>query len=242
MKQVHKVSLRRAINDAVQSFGMTTVSNIEHLLIEWSFEAMRKINSRFTWQRKECQLLVENHCTNVPGDFMGLLSLKFNNTFLESTLGDFRHFGTPPARNHSHGSILSAPVGQNWVSTSVSFWEGTGVKYELSDGKIWVESLASGYIDIAYLGLCLDEEGFPKINEGHVDAISHYLQYRLAQLEFNRKPSERGYAQRMGMAKERWQDLCGQAYGADEMPDRVEQRVIMGIWNNMLPMMNLRQL
>ena len=230
MKQIHKVSLRRSINDAVQSFGLTTVANLEHLLIEWSFEAMRKINSRFTWQRKECQLLVENHCTAIPADFMELLSIKYGTTFLESTLGDFRHFGTPPARGHDHGNLLGAN----------EFWGGAGVKYELSDATIWVESLKNGYIDIAYFGMCLDEEGFPKINEGHVDAISHYLQYRMAQLEYNRKPASRGYAQRMGAAKERWQDLCGQAYGSDEMLDKQEQRVITAIWNNMLPMMSLR--
>lgn len=234
-----KVSIRRAINDAQASMALNDISDIENLFVEWAFEGDRKINSSVTYEHKECNIDISDHCGKLPFDFFGLEGLMFNGQKMELATSHFRNFGNGIARAYNYSSLTDIPVDEAYVSWLMGYWPTLGIKYSIQNNSIYTQSIEEGQISISYLGLCLDEEGFPKIKDSHTDAVSHYLQYRYYQTQFNRFPEKRGYRERMMLAKERWHELCGQAYGEDEMPDRLEQEVIIAIWNNMLPLPNL---
>ena len=114
-------------------------------------------------------------------------------------------------------------------------YSATANKYSIENGYIYFNQMNETKVGLAYLGLDLDEEGWPLINHLHEDAVTHYLMYMYKARDF--------YAGKLpgNVYKEmqaRWFWLCGQARGDDEMPDENGLRALSNAWAQLLPLPN----
>ena len=231
-----KVSVMRAVDMARRKLELEQTGRLLSDFIEWAWEAELKIGSSLTFERKECNVSIVNGVGCLPWDVLYLLGIGHKDAWAEPSQADFQHFkqdvlitgGAPLVTNHQ--AIL--PV----VANLYSFASNTGLKFSISGNKIRMMHLENGEIAIAYMGLCLDEEGYPLVNDLHTDAISQYLVYMQTERDYLRARVPAHVYDRM---KQRWHELCGQAAAADDMPNPVEMRVLAAIWNNVLPLPSL---
>jgi hypothetical protein len=107
--------------------------------------------------------------------------------------------------------------------------------FSIDNGCINFNTLDGELIGIAYMGIDLDEEGWPLIYWEHEDAVTHYLQYMLISRRYwNGKVPQHVYRE----AKDRWTELCAQARGDDELPDADELEYLANMWNQLMPLPN----
>lgn len=106
-------------------------------------------------------------------------------------------------------------------------------KFSIDNGFVHFSGIKEGKIGIAYYGIKLDDEGWPMIFSGHVDAVTQYLmwQYDLAGARTGK--ISLGWLDR---TERRWYTLCAQARGDDEMPDPSEMIYLANQWNQLLPL------
>jgi hypothetical protein len=108
-------------------------------------------------------------------------------------------------------------------------------KFALQNGYIHFNAIKEGKIGISYYGIAVDEEGWPLIDEKHVDAVTQYLmwQYDIADWRENKRAA--GY---MRWVETRWYTLCAQARGNDEMPDQQEMKYLANQYMQLIPLPN----
>lgn len=107
--------------------------------------------------------------------------------------------------------------------------------YSIDNGCINFNALDGETLAIAYMGVELDEEGWPMIYHVHEDAVTHYLQYMLiSRRYYNGKIPQHVFANSEG----RWKELCDQARGDDEMPTPDELNYLANMWNQLMPLPN----
>ena len=83
-----------------------------------------------------------------------------------------------------------------------------------------------------YLAFELDEDGYPTIKEGHEDAISAYITWRLKHIDYiNGKIPQ--YLWRD--LKLEWDRLCAQARGQDNLPTPQEMEQMERMWVSLIP-------
>jgi len=87
-------------------------------------------------------------------------------------------------------------------------------------------------IGLSYMGIDLDEEGWPLISSLHEDAVTHYIMYMHKSSEYwAGKLPHHVYKELQG----RWVWLCGQARGDDEMPNSEELKYLSNMWMQLIP-------
>lgn len=106
-------------------------------------------------------------------------------------------------------------------------------KYSLDNGFAHFNAIEEGKVGIAYWGIRTDEEGWPMIYEGHVDAITQYLMWQWDLANFR---DGKVSGQYMQSVERRWYVLCAQARGDDEMPDTQEMLYLANQWCQLLPL------
>jgi hypothetical protein len=110
----------------------------------------------------------------------------------------------------------------------------TASVFSIVNGYIYVNSLEDGKkIGISYQGLETDADGWPLIAKSHELAVTQYLMYMYKAVEYyNGKLTQHVYKE----LETRWQWLCSQARGDDEMPDEKELQYLGNMWNQLLPL------
>ena len=107
--------------------------------------------------------------------------------------------------------------------------------YSIDNGCINFNALDGETLGIAYMGVELDEEGWPMIYHAHEDAVTHYLQYMMiSRRYYNGKVAQHVFVN----SERRWKDLCAQARGDDEMPTPDELNYLANMWNQLMPLPN----
>ena len=107
--------------------------------------------------------------------------------------------------------------------------------YSIDNGCINFNAFDGETLGIAYMGVELDEEGWPMIYHEHEDAVTHYLQYMLiSRRYYNGKVPQHVFVN----SERRWKDLCAQARGDDEMPTPDELNYLANMWNQLMPLPN----
>jgi len=107
--------------------------------------------------------------------------------------------------------------------------------YSIDNGCINFNAFDGEMLGIAYMGVELDEEGWPMIYHAHEDAVTHYLQYMMiSRRYYNGKVPQHVY----GNSQQRWQYLCAQTRGDDEMPTPDELNYLANMWNQLMPLPN----
>jgi len=105
--------------------------------------------------------------------------------------------------------------------------------FSIDNGCINFNAYDDEKIGISYMGIEVDEDGWPLISEIHEDAVTHYLMYMYKAREY--------YAGKLPnhVFKElqtRWFDLCGQARGDDELPNSEELKYLSNLWMQLVPL------
>jgi hypothetical protein len=107
--------------------------------------------------------------------------------------------------------------------------------FSIDNGCINFNALDGEELGLAYMGIELDEEGWPMIYFEHEDAVTHYLQYMLiSRRYYNGKVPQHVFVN----SERRWKELCAQARGDDEMPSGDELIYLANMWNQLVPLPN----
>jgi hypothetical protein len=203
-----KASVYSVAASVARNLGLRDTTNHIMNFIEWAFEAEMKIGSKDTFSEKTQTLKIYNKKAKLPCDFYKLIDLMIGGDYNQPTSSTFKT---------KEGHIDSTPS-----------------KYYLDDSYIHFSSASDGTeVDIAYLGVELDENGFPFIEQSHVDAVSAYIMWKHKAVEYyNQKLPQYIYKD----LENRWYWLCGQARGNDNMPSQHEMQKVASVWNTLIPL------
>lgn len=236
-----KVSLNRIIGNVVGNLRLKNVSGVLDDFARWAVEAENKIGSTNSYAHRECELTIKNKRACLPSDFIYLEGLKVGNTYLNVSYKQFRIFGNSD-KSKNLSDVLAENI--NTGVTAVMREDNTGLNFN-NGLKAMVFSITNGYINfnvlddtrvgISYMGLDLDEEGWPLIAQSHEDAVTHYLMYMYKAGEYYENKLPQHVFKEL---QQRWFWLCGQARGDDELPNEEELRYLGNMWNQMLPLPN----
>jgi hypothetical protein len=112
---------------------------------------------------------------------------------------------------------------------------GSSSKFTIENGFIYFNQMEKGKVGISYMGIMIDEQGWPMIAEDHADAVSAYLIYMWTKKRFIMGKIGQGNYQ---LLKQEWEWKCGQARGNDELPDQAEMRYLANQWMQLIPLPN----
>jgi hypothetical protein len=105
--------------------------------------------------------------------------------------------------------------------------------FAIDNGCINFNALDDTKIGISYMGIDLDEDGWPLISETHEDAVTAYIMFMHLSVGFySGKVAQYIHA----TAEKRWYDLCGQARGDDELPNAEEMKYLSNLWMQLVPL------
>lgn len=107
--------------------------------------------------------------------------------------------------------------------------------YKIENGCVWFNTYDDDRIGVSYMGVALDDEGWPLIDEVHERAVTAYLMYMYKGREFYAGKLQNYVFQEL---KVNWLRLCSQSRGDDELPDRMEMQYLSNMWNQLLPLPN----
>jgi hypothetical protein len=105
--------------------------------------------------------------------------------------------------------------------------------FSIDNGCINFNAYDDEKIGISYMGIELDENGWPMVAEIHEDAVTHYLMYMYKSIDFWNGKMNAGVYDRL---ERRWFDLCGQARGDDELPNSQEMIYLSNLWMQLVPL------
>lgn len=108
-------------------------------------------------------------------------------------------------------------------------------KFSIENGYIYFTQVEEGKVGIAYMGIMVDEQGWPMIAEDHADAVSAYLTYMYIKKRFIMGKVGGNVYQAM---KQEWEWKCGEARGDDELPNEAELRYLTNMWMQLVPLPN----
>jgi len=131
--------------------------------------------------------------------------------------------------NLASGSIAKLNTG---LFSNSNFNGVTESAFSIDNGCINFNALDDTRFGISYMGVELDEEGWPLIAESHEDAVTHYLMYMYKGIDFYNGKLDNYVFQEL---KNRWLDLCGQARGDDELPNAEEMKYLSNMWMQLIP-------
>lgn len=232
----NKVSVRRAIHMAARTLEIEQMGPIMSDFIEWVWEGELKIGSSVTFTRKECTIDIVNYKGCLPKDVMYILGIGKTGFQMERSTADFQMFSKNIVVNGGGYAMATQHSARQFIDSLYGFYANTPMKFSISNGFIHMSGLENGNIGISYKGVCMDEEGYPLVNELHTDALAAYLIYMHTQREYLRqRVPEHTYKNMQG----RWFDLCVQARSEDEAPNPMDLRILNGLWNNMLALPDL---
>ena len=93
-------------------------------------------------------------------------------------------------------------------------------------------SLYDNKITIQYLGLETDKDGFPLVNENHIDAIAAYIEYKNASRTRWKSVEHRITETGIFDMRREWFRLCSSARADDGEPSESDLAEIRGMIND----------
>lgn len=242
-----KISIKRIIGNVVGNLGLKNVSQHIDDFARWAVEAENKIGTDNSYEEKECLLQIKNMKTCLPDDLVYLNALKYYDNEIEFSEKNFSMFN----KNVSNGGSVhlatiyatklnNANTSQTNTTTGSSYGVNTefvnnNLVFSLKNRYIYVNSPEVKEFGISYVGISLDEDGFPLVAESHEDAVAQYLMWKYKSIDyFNGKIPHHVYKE----LESRWYYLCAQARGDDELPSPPELEYLANMWNQLLPLPN----
>lgn len=231
-----KVSVKTIVANVIRNLRLKQLHDYSSFY-EWALEAELKIQSKDTFERKECILTLANHRARLPRDFVTLISLKIGDSFPEYTNRDFKLW-------HQADSNLALRRDINLDSNNTKNFDlsdtvldldirNQPVKFSLDNGFMSFPNKKDGDVGIAYWALPIDKDGLPQILAEHMDAVEQYCMWKWKTADYVNGDIPRHVYKEL---EQRWYYLCGQARGDSDLPDQKEMEYIANrIWNQLLP-------
>lgn len=200
------------------------------VMTRWAVYADNAIGGYRLLKRKIAVLEFKNCAVELPCDIVCLLPGMLWGDYgcsCDLTFNDFR-------TGISSGMIVSPVDGFTVIDTgsggSLRGWLGS---YTIQDNKLVFKQNFNGQkVTIQYLGMQVDGMGLPMILENHVEAVSQYIQYKLAkQTRFKTKEYRVSDTGIMDERRE-WNRLCRHARAEDAQPTEEEMANAIAIINN----------
>lgn len=198
---IHKLISSKAIIEKVyRDFNQTEEGNWVSM-IEWIGEAIEEMNCFNSFEKLTAKLKVKDYKAALPCNFYSLIDLSFCGTPVEYMTGTFDYV-------HSDSTIKTIVPGYTMNAGYLNF------------------SIRDGEVDISYLGIPTDEEGFPMIPD-HSSVREACYRYIIWKLNY---PQYVTGQINMAIYKDmeyQWVHYCRQACATISMPD-VRQMASIG--------------
>jgi len=223
------ISIKEPIVDAMDQLGINTMQDIP-VFTRWATLAEKNINSYFQFKLKRKVIPIVGCTACLPEDaaFLQLAIL--------GDLGDdcANLFATACSRINLSSATLNASAE---TTTFLIVDMGSGytsylgsVEHVVQGNKIILSQNLDGQsLTIQYLGYECDEEGFLKVGENHVQAITWFIIWRYY-FRMKRKNSL-DYGQ-MNKAEAEWHRECANARAKDGAPTDSEQTELAAMISN----------
>jgi len=200
-----RISVKQVVAAVIRNLDVQDAAREFNTFVEWAFEAEKKIGTFKTFVNKEVTLNIANKQASLPTDLIEVIDVK--------NLHDIYYQPqTKPFRTSNNQDL--------------------NYKYYLTNGFIQFSIVPDTQIQISYIALETDNEGYPTIEANHEDAVSHYIMYKYKARDYYNQKLPRFIYMDM---KQEWNRLCAQARGNDNMPNRNQMRNISKVWNSLIP-------
>lgn len=230
MSIIKKISIKNAIQQAQDNMGIDHNRDIP-LFTSWAVEADRKIGSYYSYKKKVVVLDVCDCRAELPCEAVAVLALM---------LGD--HGCNCGTKFHGLFSFINTNLsahnaGSGWIVIDDSgLGHGgfrCGANYEIQNNQlVFSNNLDGKKVTVQILALEVDAQGFPLINQNHVDAVAQYIEYKNAlRTRWNSTENKITESGIMHMEKE-WGRKCRWARGDDAEPSESERREITSMIND----------
>jgi hypothetical protein len=185
-------------------------------MIEWAAEALEQIGAYQQYVHKADTLDIENYRAALPCDLHKVVGITIDMEALKYNAGTFD----------------TAQEAENNINIRTTSHSG----YTMNDG-FFNFNFEQGKAEIAYMGIPLDEEGFPMVpdNISYREAIEKYIVMKMMYGKWITGQLQAGIWQDI---KNDWHWFCGQARGKGYMPNADKMESIKNQWNRLKPEMN----
>ncbi len=194
----------------------------ESSVLEWISEALDKIGAYAQYEEyKEC-ITLQNGKAKLPSNFYKLKDIWYNNKPLSWT-----SLSVSTAYTCEGSNIPTCCTHNNF------YIEGC---YIITDITI-DQSESAQHLNIVYLGVPIDEEGYPLIpNDVYfIEACAKYVTYMLDHSEWRKGNITDKVFQ---FSEREWLWYCGAAKGAANMPDTAKMENLKNVWVRLIPNQN----
>ena len=218
MLNQHFISVKTIIAKLYRDLRIKEEENFTDI-IEWCAEALDFIHVYPQYTNKSATVTIKNYKAELPCDYIAMDVLEYNGNNIRYSTNSFG-----PQENGGSGYYLTPySYNQKKIENAVFvdptmigyFYNGDSVKLE--NGYI-KSSFKEGIINIRYIAMVMDEEGYPMVpdNVSFKEALYWYCTYKyLYPKALNAEISGQFYND----AYTKWQYYCNQAGAEAIMPD-----------------------
>lgn len=209
-------SVKTIIAGLYRDLGINTEIN-EQDVVEWVAEALNLIGSYSQMNEISAVITVANHRVKLPCDFVYPKDITY--------LGRPLSWATKSASNNYQCEEC------NDIPSCC-----TDYNFYIEDGYINT-SLETGDLCIVYLGVPVDEDGYPLVpNDVYFDkALKSYVTYMLDRMQFRR-----GLVPEVvfRISEKDWLFYVNSARGSANMPDSSQMERLKSVWVRLIPKQN----
>lgn len=231
-----KISVKNIIAKAYNDLDITEEFDIG-LLIEWSAEALGKINVYSQLESKYECIDICNYKAEIPCDLVYLNEVGYKGYQLDKA------FANSINQRDSNKHFYYTPTSVNqYKIENIAFFLGQTYTFPNNDSFImengWFKtSFKEGTLDIKYDAMPLDEEGYPLVpdHESFRDALFWYIAYKYFYRKAIKEDKFRWFYQD---AEQKYRYYVGQAGAEGMMPDEFTLENIKRNYLRMVPKIN----
>lgn len=202
-------------------------------MIEWIGECLSSIGEFNQYKRYAKQLTIANGKAVLPSNFYKLVQVSYNGRPLLPASGSFTNLLCPTDTNTLSQSIID--LGGNDISENAILDSNTPsntFRYSIDDCYIKTE-FKDGTIYIAYVGLPIDDEGFPLVPDDIAfdNACFWYIVSKLVLGGYSFPDKNMNYM----FCEIKANNAIKGARGASAMPDLDQMENIKKMWLRIIP-------
>lgn len=223
-----KVSVFAAIQMALDNMSKDETIDMP-LYTEWAMQAENHIGSYYAYKRKIYVLDICQCSANLPCEVKAVMGILIGDHGTDCNLK------FPPIYNLynaykasiANGNFLTIDLGGENYKCVLGGWH-------IQNNSIIFDNDVSNIdkITIETLAYEVDADGFPMVNENHIDAIAQYIEYKEMLRNRWRKTEIRFQPYDINLAKIEWGRKCRNARAEDAEPSPTERQEITDMINN----------
>jgi hypothetical protein len=197
-------------------------------LVRWVSEALQFVNEKPQYVRRvtgkdefSSNLELKAFKAKLPCDLVSIEQVLINGIPARYSSSSFHHLLSPCAVGPMGAYPVSGSYTDNFGNEFDSYWSGlacSDITYDLNN-ECLTASVRTGTVQIAYLAMPTDEEGFPLIPDdvSYIEAITFYLTMKLDLMNWRKNPDSSGYKALYDNSQREWNWYVGQAKAKAKM-------------------------